>query len=127
MPDYAPILQDLARLDPDFPAFVAALPPGFTAAAPGIAVPGGLCADIVSVLRAQRPELAPWLDAKSSAPPEARFADPLVIIPVVTAAIFLLRSHITYADGRWTFEHKPMSDGLLSQVLEKLKEIMRPS
>lgn len=127
MPTPAPqILQTLARLDPDFPNFAAALPP--EVARMEAALPPALSEDVLALLRAERPELAPWLDAQSGAPAPADHLGVglLGAAGILTPMLFLLRAHIQLTrtpDGKWDFqfEHKPADNDLLQKVLDTLK------
>ena len=116
-------LRTLARLDPDFPGFAAALPPELDSA--DTALPSGLAGDVLTLLRAERPELSGWLDAQgSAAPPETLVVDPLAAVSVLAAVLFLLRSHIKVEGKHFSFEHKPMGDDLLTKVLDALKSLL---
>ena len=116
-------LQTLARLDPGYPAFAAALPPELTNAAGSL--PEGLAADVLALLQAERPELSAWLAAQSAAAPPDRFIlDPLTAAGTLTAILFLLRSHIKIKGKHFSFEHKPIDSDLLKTVLDKLGFIM---
>jgi len=115
------ILQSLARLDPDFPAFAEALPPELLGT--GEALPEGLAEDMIAWLRARRPELSSWLEAqegRQSAAPPGKFAvEPLAAAGVLAAILFLLRSHIKFKGKNFSFEHKPIDKDLL-KVWEQL-------
>jgi len=113
-------LQKLAQLDPDYPAFAAALPTEALQIA-GASLPEGLVEDVTALLRVERPELSAWLDAQLSTQTPDKFAvDPLMAAGVLTGILFLLRSHIKFEGKRFTFEHKPMDSELLKAVLNKL-------
>ena len=113
-------LQALALLDPDFPAFAAALTSEELQIA-NSALPEGLAEDVTTLLRTERPELSGWLDAQPSTQPKDKLAvDPLAAAGVLAAILFLLRSHIKFKGKHFTFEHKPMESELLKAVLNKL-------
>ena len=116
-------LQNLARLDPDFPAFAALLPNELTRAAETL--PEGLAADILTLLREERPELSKWLDAQPSSPPPAKFiVESATGVGLLLAALFLVRTHIKVEGVNFKIEIKPMSSKLLIKVLETFKDIL---
>ena len=117
-------LQTLAQLDPDYPAFAAALPPEVTGTIEPL--PEGLANDVLALLQAERPELSGWLAARSATSPPDRFLDPLMAAGTLTAILFLLRSHIKIEGKYFSFEHKPMESDLLKSVLDKLGFFMDP-
>jgi len=125
MPICAPqVLQTLARLDLDFPNFAAALPPEIARMEADL--PPALSENVLALLRAERPELAPWLDAQDGAPAPADTLGPLEAAGAMAAVLFLLRSHIKIKrvpGGKWyfLFEHAPAGNDLLQKVLETLK------
>jgi len=118
-------LQTLATLDPDYPAFIASLPPNILPTTV-TSLPNGMAEDIISLLKTERPELTPWLDSHSAAPTSAKQAfGPLETTAIVLGAIlFLLRSHIKIQGEHFLFEHKPMNNTLLGKVLDKLAVLL---
>ncbi|MDR2712639.1 MAG: hypothetical protein LBB91_05940 [Clostridiales bacterium] len=118
-------LQTLARLDPDYLAFAAALPPEMTDAIEPL--PEGLADDVIALLQEERSELSGWFAAQSTpAPPDRFILDPLTAAGTLTAILFLLRSHIKIEGKYFSFEHKPMESDLLKSVLDKLGFFMDP-
>ena len=120
-PAYA--LQTLALLDPEYPGFAAGLPPEWERTAR--ALPPGLADDVCTLLRAERPELGPWLDAQASAaPPDKQFVDPLAAVGLLAAILFVLRTHIKIDGKHFHFEHEPMPNELLQKVLDTLSALL---
>lgn len=121
-------LKALARYDPDYRCFAAALPPEI--AQMEAELPASLLEDALSFLRAERPELAAWLDAQKDSPPAGAFmAEPLAVVGTMTAVLFLLRSHITIErtpDKKWRFlfDHPAEESELLQKVFDKLMEFV---
>ena len=116
-------LLALARLDPDYPDFAAALSPEALRAWDG-SLPDGLAEDVTALLRAERPELSGWLDAPPDAPaPDKMAVDPLAAAGVMAAILFLLRSHIKIKGKHVSFEHKPMDSELMGKVLDKIAKL----
>ena len=114
------ILQTLARIDPDYPAFAAALPPETLRVADEL-LPEGLAEDVIALLKAERPELSGWIDAQSRAePPEKLAVDPLAAAGVLAAILFLLRLDIKIKGKHFSIVHKRMESELLAKVLDKL-------
>jgi len=116
-------LQTLAALDPDYPAFAAALPPEALPAghAP---LPEGFAEDVIALLETQRPELSPWLGLSPSTPVPEKMAVDLLGVSVLAAILFLLRTHIKIKGKHFIIEHKPMGDALLEKVLGKLSSLL---
>ena len=112
-------LRTLATNDPDFPRFAAALPPEL---ADHAALPDTLSEDVLAVLRRERPELAPWLDAQKGAS-AAKFSVDPETFGILAAILFLLRSHIKIEGSKFLIEHKPMGDELLKKVLDTLASL----
>ena len=113
-------LQSLALLDPDYPAFAASIRPDELHII-DTTLPEGLANDVTALLRIERPELSGWLDAQLSAQPQDKLAvNLLAAAGVMTAILFLLRSHIKFEGKRFSFEHKPMDNELLKAVIDKL-------
>ena len=115
-------LYNLARLDPDYPAFAAAFSPERIRA--DDAPVADLADDVIEWLRAERPELSAWLDEQPSAPPGRFGIDPLAAAGALTAILFLLRSHIRFEGKRFFFEHKPEDSDVIKKVLDKLSGIL---
>ena len=118
-------IQTLARLDPDYQAFIAALPPDVS----DIDLPGGLVDDVADLLQRENPELFSRILAQ---PPRSRSLekfgiDPLVATVTLAAILFLLRTHIKIVGKNFIFEHKPMDNKLLEKVLDTLKSILPTS
>ena len=115
-------LQALADLDPDYPAFAAALPPEISHS--GAPLPEGLAEEVTALLRAERPELSVWLDARAAGRTDRLAVDPLAAAGVLTAIVFLLRSHIRIEGKHFSFIHEPEDVGLVKSVLEKLSSLL---
>ena len=117
-------LRILARSDPDYPAFAADLPPDiFPGAA---ALPEGFADDVASLIREERPELSTWMDTAQSSdlPPQKLAFDPLAAAGVLSAIVFLLRSHIKIEGKHFSFEHTPLESEGLNKVLGILEKIL---
>ena len=123
MPTPEQTLQTLARLDPDFPGFAAAIAPGLAGRLHTL--PPGLAEDTIALLQAERPELAAWLDVRATVPPDKLNIDPLTTVGTLAAIMFLLRAHIKIESNSFYFEHKPMDSELVKKVLDVLKNMMR--
>jgi len=114
-------LQSIARSDPEYRSYLAGMLPVLEDVDQPL--PDGLAEDVLALMQRTQPELVKQAE---SAPPEPdRFAiDPTVTIFSLAAIVFLLRSHIQYKDGHWTFEHKPIADDMLGKVLDALKGVL---
>ena len=118
------ILQALALRDPAYPAF-------FTAASPelsGATLSPDLAEDIVTYLCPERPDLSDLI-AQTDALSATFNGDAIAAIGAITAAMFLLRSHIkitrdVYGKCQFLFEYKPADNDLLKKVLDSLKGIV---
>jgi len=119
MPTHEQIFQNLAGLDPDYPAFVAQLPNELTRAAEPM--PEGLAEDMLALLRAERPELSEWLD-KPSAPPSRFLVESAAGVGWLLAILFLLRAHIKFEGANYLIEIKPMDSDLLKKILDMLSD-----
>jgi len=118
MPTPEQTLEALASLDPDYPAFAAQLPDELKRFAKPL--PDGLAADVIILLRAERPELSKWLDMPASGAPPAKFSADSETVMLLAAILFLLRTHIKFEGKDFLFEHKPMDSDLLKKVLDAL-------
>ena len=120
MPTPEQTLQNLARLDPDYPAFEAQSPKLLNVTEP---LPDGLAADILNLLRIERPELSKWLDMQPpNSPPAKFFTGSAAETGLLVAALFLLRTHIKVEGTNFLFEHKPMDNDLLKKILDTLRD-----
>jgi len=115
-------LQSLAHLDPDFDVFAAEYSKELAGA--DNALPDGVAEDVITLLCSERPELSDWIDASASAPPEKFAVDPLLAAGVVTAILFLLRSHIKIEGKHFSFEHQPMDNDLVKKVLDSVSSLI---
>ena len=88
------ILQKLAINDPDWLSFIDELPESFRAA--DAQLPLQLVDDIAALLNAERPDLAALLNSSPQKPNKLQFGLDNETILTVTAAFFLLRSHIKF-------------------------------
>lgn len=119
-------IQHLAQYDPDFPAFAATLPQEAINADNSL-LPIEFAEDVATLLKAELPKLADWLDSPLDAPQDKM--DPLAAVGVVSAALFLLRTHIRIkrgTDGKWSFliEKSSMNDAILEKILDRLAQIL---
>ena len=117
-------IQTLARLDRDYPAFIATLPLDVS----NIDLPEGLADEVVCLLQSEEPELSGWITTQPPTTPIEKFSiDPLAAAGTLAAILFLLRSHIKIEGKYIYFEHKPINNKLLEKVLDTLKGILNRS
>ncbi|MCL2880983.1 MAG: hypothetical protein FWF29_12135 [Treponema sp.] len=124
MPTPEKMLHSLAELDPDYSAFMEQLPDELTDVTEPL--PEGFADDVISLLRAERPELSKWFDMQQSNPPPAKlFIDTAIGAGLALAAIvFLLRTHIKIEGTHFSIEHKPIDSDSLAKILDVLRDIL---
>ena len=116
------ILQKLAINDPDWLSFKDELPESFRAV--DAQIPLQLVDDIAALLNAERPDLAVLLDGSTQKPNKLQFGLDNETILTVTAAIFLLRSHIKFVrtpDGKFSFSFKHDGKRTQDDLVMKIK------
>jgi len=87
-----------------------------------------LAENIVTYLRAECPDLDDLI-AQTDTPSATFDGGAIASIGAITAALFLLRSHIkitrdAYGRCQFLFEYKPADNDLLKKVLDSLKGIV---
>ena len=116
-------LQTLSGADPDYAAFAAD-----RRALADIALDAGeeiaLGRELLAALR-ESPEHAARVDAILQAPSPPRFDGGAASVPILLAAVFLLRSDIEVKrdkQGRWSFKwlHKPARSELMKKLVDKI-------
>jgi len=124
MPNPEQTLQALAKIDTDYQVFIAQLPDEIASVANPL--PAGFADDVISLLRAERPELSKWFDMQQSNPPPSKLiVDSAIGAGFALAAIvFLLRTHIRIEGKHFFIEHKPEDVSLLTKVLDVLRGIL---
>jgi len=124
MPTPEQTLHSLAELDPDYSAFMAQFPDELTYTTEPL--PEGFADDVVSLLRAERPELSKWFDMhQSNSPPAKLFIDTAIGVGLALVAIvFLLRTHIKIEGTHFSIEHKPIDSDSLAKILDVLRDIL---
>ena len=124
MPTTEQMLHSLAELDPDYSAFMAQLPDGLTGVTEPL--PEGFAGDVISLLRAERPELSKWFDMQQSNPPPSRLLIDTAIGAglALVAIVFLLRTHIKIEGTHFSIEHKPIDSDSLTKILDILRDIL---
>jgi len=124
MPTPEQTLHSLAELDPDYSAFMAQLPDELTGVTEPL--PEGFADDVISLLRAERPELSKWFDMQQSNPPPAKLLINTAIGAglALAAIVFLLRTHIEIKGKHFTLKHEPIDSESLAKILDVLRDIL---